>query len=279
MSASLSASASLTPSPVIATTWPATCSAPTIARFWCGVTRPNTECVSSTSASASRSSGSSRASTASLGAGQPDATRRPPPTVAGCRPRSPSASTPWSRKYAQRVGRVGPDLLLEHHERDRRQARRQRFAVERRVGAREQQARAGRRPRARRPVGARGRRRACRPSTISGAPITHVPCPSNAAALHLRADENGTAPVRAQPVGRGERRARARRRSRCGSRRRRARRGASSTGAPSSSASTSSKAIVALGERAGLVEADDVDAGEPLDRGQLLHEHVAAGQA
>ena len=42
MSASLSASASLTPSPVIATTWPFDCSAATIARFCCGVTRPNT---------------------------------------------------------------------------------------------------------------------------------------------------------------------------------------------------------------------------------------------
>ena len=32
----------------------------------------------------------------------------------------------------------------------------------------------------------------------------------------------------------------------------------------------------ALGERARLVEQDDVDAGEALDRGQLLHEHLAA---
>ena len=34
MSASLSASTSLTPSPVMATTWPRDCSAPTMARFW-----------------------------------------------------------------------------------------------------------------------------------------------------------------------------------------------------------------------------------------------------
>ena len=35
---------------------------------------------------------------------------------------------------------------------------------------------------------------------------------------------------------------------------------------------------VALGERPGLVEADDVDAGEPLDGGQLLHEHLPPGE-
>ena len=35
---------------------------------------------------------------------------------------------------------------------------------------------------------------------------------------------------------------------------------------------------VALGERARLVEADDVDPGQPLDRGQLLHQHPAASQ-
>ena len=37
-----------------------------------------------------------------------------------------------------------------------------------------------------------------------------------------------------------------------------------------------SNAMIAFGERAGLVEADDVDPGETLDRGQLLHEHLAA---
>ena len=40
----------------------------------------------------------------------------------------------------------------------------------------------------------------------------------------------------------------------------------------------SSYSIDPFGERAGLVETDDVDAGEALDRRQLLHEHVAAGQ-
>ena len=43
MSASFSASASFTPSPVMATVWPCDCSACTISRFCCGVTRPKTE--------------------------------------------------------------------------------------------------------------------------------------------------------------------------------------------------------------------------------------------
>ena len=44
MSASFSARASFTPSPVIATTCPRNCSAPTIALFCCGVTRPKALC-------------------------------------------------------------------------------------------------------------------------------------------------------------------------------------------------------------------------------------------
>ena len=51
--------------------------------------------------------------------------------------------------------------------------------------------------------------------------------------------------------------------------------------APSVAVETRSTRVehdVALGERARLVEADDVDPGQPLDRGQLLHEHLAAGQ-
>ena len=39
--------------------------------------------------------------------------------------------------------------------------------------------------------------------TSSGAPSTHVPWPPNVAALHLRADENGTNPVRCQDSGVG----------------------------------------------------------------------------
>jgi hypothetical protein len=62
--ASLSASTSLTPSPFIATVCPRACSAVTIASFWCGVTRPNTDRSSSRPPSApGSSSGRSRAST------------------------------------------------------------------------------------------------------------------------------------------------------------------------------------------------------------------------
>jgi hypothetical protein len=62
MSASLSASTSLTPSPVIATVWPRDCSACTMARFWSGRTRPKVVYSSSVSASRSGSSGNWRAS-------------------------------------------------------------------------------------------------------------------------------------------------------------------------------------------------------------------------
>ena len=70
MSASLRASTSLTPSPVIATVCPRACRAVTIACFCCGVTRPKTERSSSRRPSAPGSSGRSRASTGSVGVGQ-----------------------------------------------------------------------------------------------------------------------------------------------------------------------------------------------------------------
>ena len=41
-------------------------------------------------------------------------------------------------------------------------------------------------------------------STISGAPSTQAPCPAKLAALHLRAEENGTPSWRAQPRGAGK---------------------------------------------------------------------------
>src|SRR5512132_3806439 len=62
-SASLRASTSLTPSPVMATTWPRAPRASTISRFWRGTTRPNTERASSRSARAAWPSGRERAST------------------------------------------------------------------------------------------------------------------------------------------------------------------------------------------------------------------------
>ncbi|SHS72396.1 Uncharacterised protein [Mycobacteroides abscessus subsp. abscessus] len=64
ISASLRASTSLTPSPVIATVCPCDCSALTIARFWSGRTRPKVVASASVAASLSVSVGSVRASTA-----------------------------------------------------------------------------------------------------------------------------------------------------------------------------------------------------------------------
>ncbi len=63
MSASLSASTSLTPSPVMATVWPSACRAWTMARFWSGATRPKIDAAAIRSDSAAVSSGSVRAST------------------------------------------------------------------------------------------------------------------------------------------------------------------------------------------------------------------------
>ena len=117
-------------------------------------------------------------------------------------------------------------------------------------------------------------------STISGAPITHEPWPSNVAALHLRADENGTAAVRVQP--RAPRSAAAER-DRGGVAvlvvGERAERGAhAAPSSPPSSGSSSSNTISPSVSVPGLVEAHDVDPGQPLDRGQLLHQHLAPGE-
>ena len=97
MSASFSASVSFTPSPVMATVWPRDWRACTIARFCWGVTRPNTEWASSTSARASWSSGRVRASIGSSAPGTP--TRRATaPTVTGLSPEITLTVTPCSPK-------------------------------------------------------------------------------------------------------------------------------------------------------------------------------------
>ena len=61
-SAFFSAKTSLTPSPVIATVDPPSCSASTICCFWAGVTRPNTECSAITPANSCVLVGACRAS-------------------------------------------------------------------------------------------------------------------------------------------------------------------------------------------------------------------------
>ena len=103
-------------------------------------------------------------------------------------------------------------------------------------------------------------------------------CPSASAketALHLRADENGMYAAAASGGADRERLAQAARRGV------RVRRGAvpREHGSPAGCGIRSSgcervERDLARRERAGLVEADDVDAGEPLDRRQLVHEHL-----
>ena len=100
-SASFSARTSLTPSPVIATVWPRCCRARTIARFWCGVTRPNTVFSSSASASASRSSSPGRRLASMLRSHPASPARRATaPTVTGLSPEITFTVTPWSAKYS-----------------------------------------------------------------------------------------------------------------------------------------------------------------------------------
>ena len=227
------------------------------------------------------SSGSSRASNGVVGVGQADPRARPPPTVRGLSPEmtlqrhallvrsSASVSAASGRTFSSNstsatgcrpAGSASP--------------------VERRVGCARAAARAGPSAASSSARAAHGRRRSSA-STISGAPSTHEPVAVEASPRSTcgptRTGPRRCAPSRRRRERRGERD----RAWRCGSRRRRARRAPPSRSPhrPSaSSGSSSSNTIVALGERAGLVEAHDVDAREPLDRGQLLHQHLAPGE-
>ncbi len=97
MSASLRARTSLTPSPVIATVWPRDCSAPTMSRFCCGVTRPNTAFSSRTSAMPACSPGIRRASTVFPAPGRPSLPATAP-TETALSPEMTLAWTLWSAK-------------------------------------------------------------------------------------------------------------------------------------------------------------------------------------
>ena len=180
------------------------------------------------------------------------------------------------REVRQRVGRVRANLLLEQDEGGGGQIRRQHVAVERRIGACEQQY-----------ALTLGRERV---GLLAHGVVGRARGPD-----HLRRTkdpravlaERGRAPLAgggerhrtgARPAGwRGERRAQ-----------RRGGRVAVLVGREGAERVVDRRSRVegldpvvgdrAFGERPGLVEADDVDAGEALDRGQLLHEHVAAGQ-
>ena len=95
-SASLSASTSLTPSPVMATVCPRDCRAETMARFCCGVTRPNTSAPATFSVNSSPSAGRVRASTAS--ATETPSDRVTAPTEAALSPEITFTATCWSLK-------------------------------------------------------------------------------------------------------------------------------------------------------------------------------------
>ena len=201
MSASFRARTSLTPSPVMATTWPRACIALTIARFCCGVTRPNTVEASSTTPSRSESSGKVLASTGS--SSQSPARRATAATVAGWSPEITLIVTSCAAKYANVSAASG------------------RILSSRRTSARGVRSAGGLSPlravadwarsTTRRPAWACSSTRSrtfamASPSTFtaigrrtSGAPRNHDPCSVNATALHLRADENGIAPVACQP--------------------------------------------------------------------------------
>ena len=101
-SASLSARASLTPSPVIATVWPLLCRACTIAFFCSGSTRPRTSISSRASASSSTLSGRLRAS---IYRGMLPPVRPTFPaiaaTVPGLSPEITRHLTPCSRNHAK----------------------------------------------------------------------------------------------------------------------------------------------------------------------------------
>ena len=111
--------------------------------------------------------------------------------------------TPCSREVRERVGRVGPDLLLEHDERRRVEAAGQLLAGERRVGARRGAAPAGPAPRAASASRATGSSAACRPTPSRARRAPRCRGRRSVAALHFRADENGIDAVRVQPVGAG----------------------------------------------------------------------------
>ena len=95
-SASFRASTSFTPSPVMATTWPASRSVRTRRRFMCGVTRPNTR-HSATAAATSASVSRVEASTHFSAPGTPTAAAMLD-AVRGSSPEMTRMSTPCSRK-------------------------------------------------------------------------------------------------------------------------------------------------------------------------------------
>ena len=169
MSASLIASASLTPSPVIATTWPSACSAWTSARFCSGDSpgrRPSSPSTISRSSSTSVADGPGVAQPAvgdveaDPAGDRADGLR----VVAG----DDLDVDALRREVVQRVLRVRPDLLGQRHQGERR--------IPRAGPAPRARRRCGPAARTRRPVRAfsrtRSRRGSSAASSTSGAPRT-----------------------------------------------------------------------------------------------------------
>ena len=252
----------------------------TIARFCCGRDAAEDARASrARRASSSSSSAASRASTGSSAPSRPERRGDRARPSRGCRRESTFTVTPCSAKYRSVVGGVGP----------KRSASTTTAAGSRSAGSRRRRAR----PRARAattrcpppasPRPPRARRAARRAGAARRArPRTHAPCPVERRAAPLpRADENGDR-VGDAPVRRGVRIALADRAHR-GVRRRV---GGRERGEDAAAASRPSAERLhpldrqpPLGERAGLVDAQHVDAREPLDGRQLLDEHAPPRQA
>ena len=257
-----------------------------MSRFCCGVTRPNTECASSSvgEAPASRSARSGRSGR------RPDRRRPAGPAGAAIAPTVPRvvAGDDLHRhvllgEVAQGVGGVRPRAVAEHDERGGPQARR---AAPRRAAASSVRAsRTTRLPVGGRRLGAARERRRRRRSPAAPRRARRAPTSRPARttrALHFRADENGTRlAARPSPPAAPANALRDRRergvRVRLG--RPRARPARPRAAASASRTSTVLDDEPPLGERAGLVDAQHVDAREALDGRQLLHEHPVLRQA
>ena len=278
-SASLSASTSLTPSPVIATTCPRAWSAWTMrcfcrgspARTPSGPAPPRPHRARSPPARSSRASEHRRPRTRSRG----PSCSATAPTVTGLSPEITFRFTSWSRKYAPRLRDVALHPLVEQHQRDRvHVASARRRPGHRRPGQQEDADPACRVP------GHDRQHRVVRSERTSGAPSTSQPTRRELSRRPLPHREKGTIARSAVDAGLGTAR-RSPSVSGCGC-------GSAETIA-ASTASTSSSGVdgkadhvdaghLGLGERACLVDAEHVDPGQPLDGRQLLHEEPAAAE-
>ena len=169
------------------------------------------------------------------------------------------------------------------HQRDRRRDRRAAgVAVDRRGRSRPTAPAAApgapaRRARRTAPARPRLRRPPAAGSTISGAPSTQVPCRRRSHRRPLAGRRERHASHRRPPSGGGNAAASAARVALAGSAAASAPSAAARRRPAPSSGTQPVEPDVAVGEGAGLVQADDVDPGQALDGGQLLHQRSAGG--